>query len=143
MATRSPKNTSSTSASQQGIASAAESAEEQGTNEEHAQTGDNSTFLAFGKITGRDSNVYRVDSLTVAHAACAWAIRHGEDPRLRIALASYEGEHDMPTSWTCLRWKASGGYGLLGAGLGLANCRRERLWFSPHCLAGAPATEPG
>lgn len=32
-------------------------------------------------------------------------------PGIDIALCGYEGEHDMPTSWDCVEWKARGGYG--------------------------------
>lgn len=58
-----------------------------------------------------------------------WAIEHGDHPRLRIALCGYEGEHQMPDSWTCVAWKAQGGYGSDNG-----NPYRERIWFSPHCL---------
>jgi DNA adenine methylase len=39
-----------------------------------------------------------------------WAIANGGNPKLRIALCGYEGEHDMPKSWECVEWKAAGGY---------------------------------
>jgi DNA adenine methylase len=61
----------------------------------------------------------------------SWAIAHGADPRLRIALCGYDGEHDMPTGWQCVAWKARGGY---GSRTGNLNAWRERVWFSPHCL---------
>lgn len=63
-----------------------------------------------------------------------WALENGEHPLLRIALCGYEGEHDMPETWRCLAWKARGGYGSQGNGRGRENARRERVWFSPHCL---------
>ncbi|HEX8030307.1 MAG TPA: DNA adenine methylase [Vicinamibacterales bacterium] len=64
----------------------------------------------------------------------AWAIEHGDDPKMRIALCGYEGEHDMPASWECAPWKAHGGYSRTERGV--ANRSRERIWFSPHCLKG-------
>jgi len=74
----------------------------------------------------------------VALAACRWALAHGDDPRLRICLCGYEGDHKMPKSWTAVRWKAHGGMSgtYKGRGLGRAqkNRFREILWFSPHCL---------
>jgi len=71
-----------------------------------------------------------------------WAIANGDNPLLRIALCGYEGEHDMPESWECVRWKAQGGYGSQGKGRGRANAARERIWFSPHCLrVGLPLLE--
>lgn len=63
-----------------------------------------------------------------------WAVERGEDPRLRIALCGYVGEHELPASWECFRWKTSGGYGGQGQGRGRENRRRECIWFSPHCL---------
>lgn len=65
--------------------------------------------------------------------AFRWAIQHGGDPLLRIALCGYEHpEASFPAGWTCVAWKASGGYGR--SERGKANARRERVWFSPHCL---------
>jgi len=83
---------------------------------------------------GRDENLYSTDSGNVAHAVREWAIAHGDDKRLRIALCGYEGEHIMPDSWDCMAWKAPGGYGNQGEGRGKDNADRERIWFSPHCL---------
>jgi DNA adenine methylase len=62
-----------------------------------------------------------------------WALEHAEDPRLRIALCGYEGEHKMPASWQVLPWKAAGGYSNRGANP-RRNAERERIWFSPSCL---------
>ena len=83
---------------------------------------------------GRDENLYSTDSGDVAHAAREWAIAHGNDKRLFIALCGYEGEHKMPDSWDCVAWKAPGGYGNQGEGRGKENRGRERIWFSPHCI---------
>lgn len=66
--------------------------------------------------------------------AYRWAIDHGGDPLLRIALCGYEHpDAQFPPGWTCVAWKASGGYGR--SERGKANARRERVWFSPHCLS--------
>jgi DNA adenine methylase len=70
----------------------------------------------------------------VAADVRAWAVEHGNDPRLRIALCGYDGEHEMPRGWEVVAWKAKGGYGSQGQGRGRDNARRERIWFSPHCL---------
>lgn len=68
----------------------------------------------------------------VARAAQEWAVANGDNPELRIALAGYEGEHNMPQSWECVRWKPRKGY---QARDGAVEDRgRERIWFSPHCL---------
>lgn len=86
---------------------------------------------------GRKSDLYVVDSLTVADGAHKWAISMGDDERIRIALCGYEGEHAMPDSWDCVEWKARGGYGSQGGKScnGRANSAKERIWFSPHCVS--------
>ena len=53
---------------------------------------------------------------------------------MRIALAGYAGEHDMPPGWTAWAWKAQGGYGSQGDGQGRDNAQRETIWFSPACI---------
>jgi DNA adenine methylase len=79
--------------------------------------------------------VYREESMFLAHEVCEWAIRNGENPQFRIALCGYEGEHKMPLSWTEFRWKANGGYGNQSVSArGRSNAQLERIWFSPHCL---------
>jgi hypothetical protein len=72
----------------------------------------------------------------VAHDVRKWAIEHGDDPKMRIALCGYDGEHKMPRSWTEWAWKAHGGMGHIGhkGRDGTGNYRKERIWFSPHCL---------
>jgi site-specific DNA-adenine methylase len=86
----------------------------------------------------RTANIYAMDSLTVAHEVREWAIANGDNPKLRIALCGYEGEHQMPDDWACVPWKAPGGYARQRhTGPGMENAKRERIWFSPHCLAPA------
>lgn len=82
----------------------------------------------------RTKDIYAEDCGDVAHRACAWAIENGDNPALRIVLCGYEGEHDMPSDWGVIEWKAPGGYAKLGIGAGTENCHRERLWYSPHCI---------
>ena len=79
------------------------------------------------------ASVYAVET-DAAHRARAWAIEHGDNPLLRIALCGYDGEHAMPDGWKPLRWKAAGGYGSQADGRGRENAARECVWFSPHCL---------
>ncbi|KAF0156272.1 MAG: Uncharacterized protein FD189_1077 [Elusimicrobia bacterium] len=82
---------------------------------------------------GRDK-VYNHDSLELAGAVRQWCVEHGPEPRLRIALCGYEGEHNEleALGWDKLVWKAGGGYGARRkANL---NAHRERIWFSPGCL---------
>lgn len=63
---------------------------------------------------------------------CKWALENGDNPKLRIALCGYEGEHSIPSTWECVPWKAHGGYSR--SERGKANRSRERIWFSPNCL---------
>ncbi len=87
----------------------------------------------YGEAAGRDPEIYSVEDTSVARAVRDWAIKRGDDPRMRIAVCGYEGEHEMPATWTVHEWTARGGYGNQGKS-GNPNRRRERIWFSPHCL---------
>ena len=94
----------------------------------------------YSAAAGRASDIYSHDDLDVAHAVRAWCEEHGGDARLRIALCGYEGEgHEAleTLGWTCHAWKAAGGMARGRAVDGLVNATRERVWFSPACLAGA------
>jgi DNA adenine methylase len=64
----------------------------------------------------------------------AWAMRNGDNPMLRIALCGYEDGRATHDGWECVAWQAHGGYGNQGTGQGSVNKRRERIWFSPHCV---------
>lgn len=86
----------------------------------------------YADTAGRTADVYAVDDLQVAHAVREWAIANGDNPLFRIALCGYEGEHVMPDSWAVFAWKTQGGYGHTQK---KGNRVRERIWFSPHCLA--------
>jgi Fe-S cluster biogenesis protein NfuA len=79
------------------------------------------------------SAVYTHDTDTIWRETRDWAVANGDNPELRIALCGYEGDHEIPDSWECVEWKASGGYGR--SARGRANRDRERIWFSPHCLS--------
>lgn len=87
----------------------------------------------YSAAAGRDPSIYAEEDLDVAHAVREWALANGGNPKLRIALCGYEGEHAMPASWRCVAWKAPGGYAASAGNK--ANAQRERIWFSPHCLA--------
>jgi site-specific DNA-adenine methylase len=80
---------------------------------------------------GRDPSLYSSEDLTVANDVREWALANGDNPKLRIALCGYEGEHEMPKSWECVERKAAGGYA--AAAGNHENAARERIWFSPHC----------
>jgi len=88
----------------------------------------------------RSSNLYALDSGTVAADVRSWALEHGDDPKMRIALCGYDTEHVMP-GWVGLPWKANGGYGSQGNGRGRENASRETVWFSPGCFDNLEKTE--
>lgn len=81
----------------------------------------------------RTADLYAQDSLTVAHDVRKWAIENGDNPKMRIALCGYEGEHEMPTNWERHAWDAGAGFGGQAAER-TENGKKERIWFSPHCL---------
>lgn len=90
----------------------------------------------------RDDSCYTVET-DCAQDVLAWCRERGEDPRLRIALCGYDGEHNAleEAGWSVWAWKARGGYGNQGNNRGRDNAHKERIWFSPHCLAPAEAAE--
>jgi DNA adenine methylase len=85
----------------------------------------------------RKDGLYARDDTDIGHIVRNWAVEHGADKQLRIALCGYEGEYTMPDDWDCVPWKAHGGYGLQGGTgcNGRANAAKERIWFSPGCIA--------
>ena len=78
--------------------------------------------------TKRRSNLYAVET-QVSSQVREWAIANGHNPLLRIALCGLVDEHEMLDSWECCEWKAVSGYGGDNG-----NPKKERIWFSPHCL---------
>jgi site-specific DNA-adenine methylase len=92
-------------------------------------------------VADRDQRCYGDDDdKTVSAKVRKWCLRWQDHPLMRICLAGYEGEHDMPASWECVKWKAHGGYGNQNkTEEGNQNCERERLWFSPNCLRNVDA----
>jgi hypothetical protein len=90
-----------------------------------------------GTDAKRSKKMYREDDLEVSKHVREWALENGDNPRYRIALCGYEGEHKMPETWQVVAWKANGGLGNAGQGRGRENA--ERIWFSPHCLTPCQA----
>jgi len=82
----------------------------------------------------RSGECYRRDDLDVAGDVRRWALENADNPRLRIALCGYEGEHAMPESWRCVAWQARGGWSNTAKGGSNGNRTRERVWLSPACL---------
>lgn len=100
----------------------------------HGRTG---VFLdpPYADSANRTSNLYATDCEQVAHAVREWAIEQGTNPMMRVVLAGFEGEHDMPADWRVEAWKTGGSYASKEGSdtIGSVNKKRERLWFSPHC----------
>ena len=97
----------------------------------------------YADTASRTDGLYASDSLSVAHDVREWCAEHGDDPKLRIVLAGFDGEHNEleKLGWRAVEWYRSGF--LKG---GMANVggsethqqRRERLWLSPHCVKKEP-----
>lgn len=94
----------------------------------------------------RENNLYAHDDLDIAHKVREWCQERGADPRYRIVLAGFDGEHNAleEHGWTAQEWFRTG---FLKGGMGntsrtqvdgeegdLHQQGRERLWLSPHCL---------
>ena len=84
----------------------------------------------------RTRGLYSTEGGSLSVDVREWAVdAAARDPRLRIALCGYEGEHTMPGDWREHAWKSSGAYlGGGGGGVNRANRHRERIWFSPSCV---------
>lgn len=78
------------------------------------------------KVYKEDNNIFK--------EVCQWAIDNGDNPRMRIVLCGYDGDHGIPESWQTYAWKTNGGFGNMGNDRGKDNSSKERIWFSPHCL---------
>lgn len=86
----------------------------------------------------RTDGMYAHDDLDVAHAVREWCVANGEDPKLRIALAGFDTEHEDLESvgWRSVEWYQAG---FLKGGMASMSALgtqqgRERLWLSPHCI---------
>ena len=99
------------------------------------QHGTTAVFLdpPYADTAERSERLYRRDCTQVAHAVREWAIENGDNHKMRIALCGYEGEHVMPDSWAVHSWSAGSGFGGQ-AEERTENGKRERIWFSPHCV---------
>jgi DNA adenine methylase len=89
----------------------------------------------------RQNNLYACESTEVGIEAYKWAVKHGNDHDLLIALCGYTGEYKMPDDWSCYRWTSSGGLASFtsykgAAGRGVRNKRRECVWFNANCGEG-------
>jgi len=87
-------------------------------------------------VGNRNKSIYRCEDGVIAHRVREYCLSRTAEPRYRIVLAGYEGEHDEleDAGWRVVSWKANGGFSNFGqAKNGKVNKHRERLWFSPSC----------
>ncbi len=98
------------------------------------------------KVSGKKSragNLYATDNGTdlcaLRDEVLDWCRRWGQDSKIRVALCCYEGDGYEPLAtegWSMESWEANGGYGNQSGGKGKAeNAKRERIYFSPACVA--------
>lgn len=92
----------------------------------------------------RDGNLYMHDKtqdlLQLRDGVLAWCQKWGQSNQLRIAVCGYEGDgYDalLGEGWTSHTWKSTGGYGnqRKKGPKKNENASRERIWFSPRCVA--------
>lgn len=100
-----------------------------------AKLGSTAVFLdpPYSAEANRYESLYAQEDIAVAHRVRAWCVERGDDPKIRIALCGYKGEHEAleETGWSVAAWSTGG---QIYAGSGNTNADRERIWFSPHCL---------
>lgn len=89
--------------------------------------------------TNRTDGLYSNDSQDVDRMVAevyVWCVENGDNPKLRIALCGYDGEHNEleDLGWSVIAWKANGGYANQRKNGTNDNSKKERIWFSPHCL---------
>jgi hypothetical protein len=97
----------------------------------------------YADTANRSDSLYANDSLSVAHDVCDWALANGDDPKYRIVMAGFAGEHEdkfKSSGWREVEWYKGGflrgGMGNVG-GSGNNQQDRERLWLSPNCLTAS------
>lgn len=85
-------------------------------------------------LNKRVKKIYQEDQNIFAEV-CQWAIENGNNPRMRIVLCGYDGDHGIPDNWQAITWESNGGMSSQAAGSsrGKSNRSAEKIWFSPHC----------
>jgi len=72
----------------------------------------------YALTTGRDAELYGIDEPEASDDVRAWALEHGDHPRLRVVISGLDDEHAELEGhgWHVLDWRG-----------------HERMWLSPHC----------
>lgn len=83
----------------------------------------------------RVKKVYQEDK-DIFSEVVKWAIENGDNPKMRIVLCGYDGDHGIPDTWNQFHWTTNGGMAnqALGESKGKDNSKKETIWFSPYCL---------
>lgn len=86
-------------------------------------------------VSLRDDSCYNTDDEygNISADVRQWCIENQDNPRYRIVLAGYEGEHKLP-GWDVIAWTAGRSYGRANVTANVENRRLERLWISPQCV---------
>ena len=82
----------------------------------------------------RSKGCYNHEEPSVSAEVRQWCLEHGDDPRFRIALCGYEGEHEMPETWEKVAWTARRCMSRRHKTQNSDNRFKERTWFGPHCI---------
>jgi len=88
----------------------------------------------------REKRIYNQDKPNIAQEVLDWCIKHGDNPRYRIVLAGYEGEHNRleELGWRKVAWKARRAYGTSNSETANTENRfKERLWMNKNCVGQA------
>lgn len=81
----------------------------------------------------RTADLYAMDDFGISADVARWCRENQDNPRYRIVLCGYEGEHDLP-GWEVIKYSASAAYQTTsGGGVNKVNRHKERLWLSPAC----------
>src|SRR6185436_2220658 len=90
----------------------------------------------------RDATLYATDAGadldSLRDEVLAWCRKWGGESGIRVAVCGYEGDgYEALDGWQVESWEASGGYAnQRRGGKGKSeNAKRERIWFSPACVA--------
>jgi DNA adenine methylase len=90
-------------------------------------------FLDSPYSFNKRSKVYREEN-DIYQQVCKWAVDNGNNSRMRIVVCGYDGDYKFPYDWKEVNWITGGGLSSLGFSQGKLNTKREKIYFSPHCL---------
>ena len=85
----------------------------------------------------RSDGLYNQDSHNLAQDVLEWCVTNGDNPRYKIALCGYDGEHNKleTMGWSSYSWVAGSSYQSKNGGVNGDNRKLERIWFNANCLS--------